>query len=557
MLTNLRIQNIVLIEKLDIAFHEGLCTLTGETGAGKSILLDSLGLAIGTRADSKLVRHGSDQAQVTAAFEINDQHPAYKALRESDIDVENGEAVILRRVLGADGRSKAFINDHPVSAGLLRQIGQSVLEIHGQFDTQGLMDAKTHLTLLDDYAGIQNAIEPHWNAWQDAQRKYQDLQILSKSSREQEDYLRQSLEDLDALEPQPGEEQTLAHLRDSLMNREAVLEGLNAAYHILNGDSDPVGQALGILSRISDKLGEQGAEAIAALDRGSAEIQEALNNIQAQSNTLEHSEHNLESIDDRLFNLRAQARKHSCEVDELAQKRDELAEQLKAIEHADEALEAAARAVDSEKKKYFEGAKKLSEQRHKAAQKLDQFISQELTPLKLERAIFKTQVTSFYDDDWEENAKKSGLDDLQFMISANGTGPLNPLNSAASGGELSRIMLALKVVMSETGSAGTLIFDEVDSGIGGSTADSVGERLARLSSDKQVLVVTHSPQVAARGAHHYIVQKQGDKTVTTSIEKLEDAQKRREEIARMLAGAEITDEAKAAADKLLETSKAA
>lgn len=552
MLSSLRIQNVVLIESLTIEFREGLCALTGETGAGKSILLDSLGLATGARADSGLVRKGADQANVSAVFEIPSGHPSIQILHNANLEISADEDLILRRTLGADGRSKAFINDQPVSAALLREIGETVLEIHGQFDTHGIMDPKTHRQMLDDYAGIGDEIVTLWDQWKAAENKLESLRQASTASQEQEAYLRTSLEDLDALEPKAGEEETLSSLRESLMHREQVLEALNAAYHALNAEHDPVRTAWSTLDRIADKLGERGAPAIDALDRASAEMQEAIAQIQSLSADLEDSEQDLESIDNRLHDLRTQARKHHCNVDDLAAKREELAAQLNAIEHADEALEAAAKLADTQKAAYLKKAQEISKLRKQAAKKLDALVQAELTPLKLEKAHFVTGVSPKS----ESTYSKFGIDDVQFLVSTNPGADPGSLNKIASGGEMSRFMLALKVVLAQTGSAQSLIFDEVDAGIGGSTASAVGERLAQLSKSKQVLVVTHSPQVAARAAHHYIVKKTGDKNVTTSVMALHDSAARREEIARMLAGAEITQEARAAADKLLE-SKAA
>lgn len=551
MLSGLRIQNVVLIEKLDITFQQGLCTLTGETGAGKSILLDSLGLATGARAESGLVRKGEEQASVTASFDLAPNHIAKELLEEQDLDFD--ENLVLRRVLKADGKSRAFINDQPVSAGLLKTIGASVLEIHGQFDTQGLLDPKTHRTLLDGYAGIDDQLGKLWDGWREAQRKLEELKESANANAQHEEYLRTSLEDLDALEPQAGEEKSLAELRESLMHREQVLEALNTAYHTLNGDNDPVREAWSTLSRVADKIGEGADDAIGALDRATTEIAEAVNAIQTLSSDLEHSDHNLETIDDRLHALRTQARKHDCSVDELADIRERLAEQLNAIEHADDLLEEAAKAAQSSREVYFKKAQEVSLQRKTAAEKLDALVAQELAPLKLERAKFVTDLAPLDEAEWT----KHGIDRVRFLVATNPGSDPGPLNKIASGGEMSRFMLALKVVMAEVGEAGTLIFDEVDAGIGGSTADAVGERLAALAKSKQVLVVTHSPQVAARASHHYIVSKQGDETVTTTVTHLNEDQKRREEIARMLAGAEITTEARAAADKLLETGKAA
>ncbi|MGH1398241.1 MAG: DNA repair protein RecN [Alphaproteobacteria bacterium] len=553
MLTTLRIQNVVLIKDLTIEFDSGLCALTGETGAGKSILLDSLGLAIGARADSGLVRRGAEKSSVTAVFELPATHPAKAILEAQDLSFD--PTLMLRRTLTADGRSRAYINDQPVSAALLKSIGQSVLEIHGQFDTQILLDPKTHRGLLDDYAGADMAsTKTAWQDYSQAKLTLTGLQTAAKASVEHEEYLRTALEDLDALEPNAGEEETLANLRESLMHREQILEGLSAAYHALNAEDDPLSNAAGTIDRIADKIGEAGREKFggiaAALDRATNEVQEALSEIQSLSSDLEHSEHDLQSIDDRLFALRAQARKHECSVDTLADKREALAAELNAIEHADERIDEQFKIVEAAKLAYEKEALALRALREKAATKLDALIAAELPPLKMERAAFLTRLESLEEGEWSAN----GMDRIRFLVATNPGAEPGALNKIASGGEMSRFMLALKVVTAETGAAGSLIFDEVDAGIGGGTADAVGERLARLAgSNKQILVVTHSPQVAARAAHHWIVEKSGDAdAVTTTVIPLGSRESRRNEIARMLAGATITPEAQAAADKLLE-----
>ncbi len=542
MLISLNIQNVVLIEKLIIAFKGHLCALTGETGAGKSILLDALGLALGARAESRLVRKGADQAQVTASFEVEENHPSLAILHNADIVADANEAVILRRVLTADGRSRAYINDQAVSAGLLRQIGDSFVEIHGQFDTGGLLNPATHRDMLDEYAGISKI-----NSWQDlkdARAQLATLQAGASAAQEEESYLRTSIQDLDALDPKTGEEEKLAALRERLMNREHILEGLNAAYHLLSGDDDPVQKAMGALGR----SGEIAAPVMEALERANAEQQEALSQIQTLSSDLEHEEHSLETIDERLYQLRAQARKHDCTADALADKREELAACLDAIENADEHLEAQMRKVDQARNAYIKEAEAVRKTRISTAAKLDKLVQAELAPLKLDKAKFVTKLTELPEDDWGAR----GMDQLRFLVTTNPGAEPGPINKIASGGEMARFMLALKVVIAQVGSAGTLVFDEVDTGIGGSTADAVGERLAALGKQRQVLVVTHAPQVAARASSHYIVRKDGASDVQTNIIPLDQAGERREEIARMLAGASVTDEARAAADKLLE-----
>lgn len=548
MLTTLSIQNVVIIEKLAIEFRAGLCALTGETGAGKSILLDSLGLATGSRADSTLVRKGAEQASVSAVFEVPSNHLSQSIFQNANLEWDR--TLILRRVLGADGRSKAFINDQPVSAGLLRQVGESLLEIHGQFDTQGLLDPSTHRDILDAYAGVEkNALPGLWGRWKEKLNVVQDLQDAARTAKTDEDYLRAAIEDLDGLSPEPGEEEELAALRERLMHREKVLEGLNAAYDALSGDHDPVRVAMGALDRLSGKTGEAGSAILATLERASTEIQEAVSAIQSLSADMEHSEHDLESIDERLFSLRAQARKHGCSVDELPKKREEFALRLNRIEHSDDLIAEAMKAAEQARSVFVKAAEEVHEQRKKSAARLDSLVAKELSPLKLDRARFETKVDALPESEWGPD----GLTRVRFLVATNPGSEAGPLNKIASGGEMSRFMLAIKVVMAETGAAGTLIFDEVDAGIGGAVADAVGERLARLASNKQILVVTHSPQVAARASHHWIVKKDGKDSVTTSVLHLPELPARREEIARMLSGASITPEARAAADRLLES----
>lgn len=549
MLSSLSIQNIVLIEKLTVEFSAGLCTLTGETGAGKSILLDSLGLALGSRSDAALVRKGADMAQVSAEFCVEKNHESLSLLRGAHIKIEEGDALILRRVVGVDGRSRAFINDQPVSAGFLREVGEKLVEVHGQFETQGLLNPATHLQMLDDYARTGKALPALFETWKEKSAIFQALQVETEKSRAEESYLRQALEDLDGLEPKVGEEEELAALRERLMHREKVLEGLNAAYHTLSAEEDPVRSAWSALDRIADKAGEAIQKAIDPLERASFEIQEAVSAIESLSIELQEGGQDLESIDERLHTLRAQARKHGCGADDLPEIRETLAVRLNAIEHADDRLAAAVKDVEKARNIYEEAAQKLSLVRQKAASKLDELVARELPPLKLEKARFLTKLEVLEESDWGP----FGMDRVRFLVATNPGAEPGPLHKIASGGEMARFMLALKVVMAETGSAGALVFDEVDSGIGGATADAVGERLARLAGSKQILVVTHSPQVAARAAHHYIVHKSGDSDLKTSVRALSSRPERCEEIARMLAGAEITQEARAAAGKLLET----
>jgi len=557
MLVSLNIKNIVLIDQLLIEFGAGFSALTGETGAGKSILLDSLGLALGYRAEASLVRKGEDQGVATAEFFIDNDHPhphphpVHDVLKEQA--VESDSCLILKRVLSADGRSRAFINDQPVSVGLLKRTGNMLVEIHGQFETQGLLDAKLHRAMLDDYAEITpNHLATLYEGMSAAQRNLDDAQKNIQDARAEEDYIRESLHDIDSLEPKEGEEASLSELRDRLMNKEKFIQALDGAYRALSEEGGAE-SGLNAAWRALDKVSGAGDDVLQpvldALDRAGAELQEAAAHIQSASSKMDDAEYNLQEIDDRLFALRAQARKHACEIDDLIRIRSELADKLDLIEKQDIATEELIKKRDQARKDYLEEAKRVSAKRHSAAGKLDALITAELPPLKLDKARFVTDIQT---DEAPEHWSSHGIDKISFLVSTNPGRDPGPLNKIASGGEMSRFMLALKVVMANVGHAPTMIFDEVDAGVGGSTAAAVGERLKRLAADKQILVVTHAPQVAALADHHHIVQKAGNDDVKTTVITLSEHTKRREEIARMISGANVTEEARAAADKLMD-----
>ncbi len=553
MLKALHIKNVVLIEQLSLSLEGGLCALTGETGAGKSILLDSLGLALGQRSDAGLVRKGAEKASVSAAFDLPDSHPVYNIIKAHDLVLD--ETLILRRVVGKDGRSRAFVNDQPVSVSLLKEIGAALVEIHGQFETQGLLNPKTHRLLLDSYAGLQNTVqrlEALWQSWALTRKELKEAQTQAIKNRQEEDYLRQSVEDLEALDPQEGEEKNLADLRERLKHRESVVQALYASREAVfseDGAEATLHQAYRVLDRIADKGGSAIESVINALDRALAELQEAGAEIDSAFADMEEGEHSLEAIDDRLHALRTQARKHNCTVDDLVGVKETLSEQLALIDNEEGVLSDLAQKCDAARKTYITLAQEIHKERKKAAEKLDEKVGEELPPLKLEKARFMTEVQEKPELNWGAQ----GLDDVRFLVTTNPGADPGPLNKIASGGEMSRFMLALKVVIAENDTAGSYVFDEVDSGIGGATADAVGERLSRLAKHHHILVVTHSPQVAARADHHWIVKKDGAKEVRTNITTLEDYESRREEIARMLSGADVTQEARAAAEKLLET----
>lgn len=550
MLASLTIRNVVLIDQLLIEFAGGFCALTGETGAGKSILLDSLGLALGARADAGLVRKGADHAAVSAEFHILSDHPVLAMLAEQGI--EGDTALVLRRILNPDGRSRAFINDQPVSVGLLKQAGDMLVEIHGQFDTQGLLDPKTHRALLDAYAGVDTAtLEKLWGQWRAAQKQLQDAQDEAARAQAEEDYLRHVVAELDELAPQAGEEEQLAVIRDGLKHRDQTLSAFNEAWQAISGEDGAellIARALRGLEKVAERVPDGLDPVIEALDRAGGELQDAVAQLESLTASLEDGEHSLESVEDRLYALRAAARKHDCRPDDLPEKHTALAEQLSRIDGQADRLADLESALERARTAYVSQAEAVSARRVEAAARLDGLVAAELPPLKLEKARFRTLVERMEAPDWGP----AGIDRVQFMVATNPGAAPGPLNRIASGGEMSRFMLALKVVMADADVATSYIFDEVDSGIGGATADAVGERLARLARSRQILVVTHAPQVAARAGHHWIVMKQGnDEVKTTVIPLAPDA--RREEIARMLSGAAITTEARAAAQKLLDT----
>lgn len=555
MLIALSIRDVVLIERLDLEFGAGLSVLTGETGAGKSILLDALGLALGARGEAGLVRRGAEKATVTAAFDIPAKHPARRLLADNEIASE--ETLVLKRVLGADGRSRAFVNDQPAGVGLLRQLGELLVEIHGQHDAHGLLDAATHRGLLDSYGGheaLLAGVRKAHEAWQACRKAEDDARAEAETARRDEEFLRHALAELDKMAPQPGEETQLAEQRSFMQGGAKLSEALQAALNELT-EGRAVVSALNAAHRLVDraaaKAGDRLAAALQSLAAATVEASEAVAQIELVLADLDSDPQKLEQIEERLFALRALARKHNVEVDALGALQGEMARKLASIDSAGADLKKLAAATAEARAAYAAAAAKLSEARRKAAAKLDKTVNKELAPLKMEKASFRTTIDTLAEGpNGEMGGGPEGLDRVAFEVSTNPGAAPGPLAKIASGGELARFMLALKVALAGTGDAAALVFDEVDAGIGGAVADAVGERLARLGVDVQVLVVTHSPQVAARGLHHWRVQKTQGKSTSTTVVPLEAAE-RREEIARMLAGAKITDEARAAADKLL------
>ena len=552
-LANLSIQNIVLIDRLELEFEAGLSVLTGETGAGKSILLDSLGLVLGARADGGLLRAGAKNGVVAAEFLIESDHPVHAVLNEHGLEDE-GEALRLRRQLSDDGRSRAFINDQPVGANLLRQVGDLLVEIHGQHGQQGLLNPATHRELLDSFGGHGDSrrdVAVAYDVFQAATKACDDAEERIARARDDEDFLRHAVNELQLLAPQPGEEETLAADRTLMMHSEQVSEELAEVLSAIAGDKGAEARlrvALGRLERVAEKAGGRLEAAIDSVGRAFAEAEDAARTIEAASRDLQFNPQILEQSEERLFALRAAARKYNCQVDGLPDVQNRLEQELSDMEKGEEGLMGLRHAVATTREAFSAAVETLRAGRENAAKKMDAAIALELPPLKLEKATIQTRIDHLPEDRWSG----SGGEDIRFEVSTNPGTPMGPLSKIASGGELSRFALALKVVLARAEGVRAMIFDEIDQGVGGAVAAALGERLSRLADQAQVLVVTHSPQVAARGAHHIRVGKvlEGDAALTL-VEVLSDSA-RREEIARMLAGAEVTDEARAAAARLIE-----
>ena len=556
MLVSLSIRDIVLIDRLDVAFQTGLCVLTGETGAGKSILLDALGLALGNRAETGLLRPAAKQASVAAGFEVDSDHPAAAILAEQGILADDGE-IVVRRVVGRDGRSRAFVNDQPVSVGFLRRLGDSLVEVQGQFEQRGLLDVATHRDLLDAYGRLSAGAAQVAELWRDWRKAIEDrdraAQDLDKA-RQEEAFLRHAVDELDALDPQPDEEDRLADQRALAMNAERLTEAMGTALTEISGGEGSAGAEAMIagarraLERIADKAGSRLDPVLQALGSAAAEVADASAELQSLSADMDLDPDRLAQVEERLFALRDLARKHGTSVDRLAALHEDMAVRLSAIEGGEGHLAELEQAVGARRDAYVAAAKAQSDARRRAAETLDRAVAVELAPLKLDKAVFRTRVERADESEWGAH----GMDQIAFEVSTNPGSPVGPLAKIASGGELARFLLAIKVALAEVGPARTLVFDEVDAGIGGAAAHAVGERLARLTRDRQVLVVTHSPQVGARGAHHWRVHKEPHgELVATRVSEL-GPEERREEIARMLSGAEITEEARAAARRLIE-----
>jgi DNA repair protein RecN (Recombination protein N) len=552
MLASLSVSNIVLIEQLTLDFEPGLTVLTGETGAGKSILLDALGLALGSRADFGLIRQGSQNAQVSALFQISRSSPIWAVLEDTGIAPE--DQLILRRRLRTDGKSTASINDVPVSVGLLRQVGDLLVEIQGQFEGRGLLDTSTHIALLDRAAGHHDLLAEltqSWHRWAEARQALALARQQLSDAKAEEDWLRDAVQSLDQLAPQTGEEASLLTERTRLANISKICESMAVGENALFGDTgaqNALGMAVTAFEKAAELAGGPLDEALSALHRAEAELAEAGSLINAASNSLEADPRQLEQLDDRLHALRQQARKHNCDTDALPQIHQTLAARLAGIEDQSGQIGAMQDAAAQWKERYQKLATSVEAGRRTAAQQLDTAVAAELAPLKLEGAIFNTVITPLDESQWGPK----GTSTVRFEASTNQGMAAGPIDRIASGGELARFLLALKVVLEASNDPRSLIFDEVDSGVGGAVAAAVGERLARLGEAVQTLVITHSPQVAAKGQHHLRIYKTAsDETVISGTEVLDDAE-RTEEIARMLAGETITAEARAAATALRE-----
>jgi len=557
MLVQLSIRDIVLIERLDLEFEAGLSVLTGETGAGKSILLDSLSLALGGRGDGSLVRQGADKGHVTAVFDVAENHPVRALIRDNSLDADGD--VVLRRVQNADGRTRVFINDQPTSVAMMRDVGHLLVEIHGQHDDRALVDADAHRTLLDAFAGLSDdvvALADLHGAWKEAERNLKRQREKVEHAARESDWLRASVEELERLHPVEGEEEELADRRATMMKAEKIAADINEAEEILSGQASPMPVISSLLRRMERKVQEAPelmSETVAALDRTLNALADAQSAVETARRAADFDPRELETTEERLFALRAAGRKFNVAVDDLSELAATMVSDLADIDAGEERLAALESRVEQCRASFLHAARSISERRQNAAGALKTAVMAELPALKLELAEFIVQMESN-----PEKAGVTGIDVVEFHVRTNPGTRAGPIMKVASGGELSRFLLALKVALADRGSAPTLVFDEIDTGVGGAVADAIGQRLKRLSETVQVLSVTHAPQVAARAARHFLIAKGPSKAngqataVSTRVETM-NADGRREEIARMLAGASVTEEARAAAARLLSS----
>ena len=548
MLRGLEIRDILIIDRLELRFQPGLNVLTGETGAGKSILLDSLGFVLGWRGRAELVRKGASQGEVLAEFDLPAGHPARAVLREAGLPEE--DSLLLRRVNTVDGRKTAWVNDRRCSGDVLRQLSESLVELHGQHDDRGLLDARGHRRLLDTFGQLDplvDATRSRWRALRQAQTALDAAQAALAQVAAEEEFLRHAVAELDKLAPQPGEEEALDSRRRLMQSAARIREDITRAHAALSSDGAEaaMGNALRWVEGVADRAGDVLNAPIDALGRALGEVADAIAGLEAALDQLAFNAHELEELEERLFAIRGLARKHQIAPEDLPAFAEDLRMRLARLDAGAGDLAALSQAVAQAEAQYEHAAQALSAARSAAALRLDQAVMGELAPLRMERAVFETQITP-------ADPGPEGRDVVAFSVATNPGAPAGPLGKIASGGELSRFMLALKVCLVGEHSSATMIFDEIDRGVGGATADAVGRRLAALAEGGQVLVVTHSPQVAALGAHHWRVEKRvvNDLTLST-ITPLADGA-RIDEIARMVSGDTITDEARAAARALLQ-----
>ena len=552
MLKTLSIRNVVLIDSLDIDFSNGLVVFSGETGAGKSILLDSLGLLLGNKAETSLIRTGADKLSVTGVFEVSSKNKIYDIAKEHELDIDGD--IIIKRIISIDGKNKILFNDQIITLKLLKELSQNLIEIHGQHDNQGLLNSNTHCDILDEYAKCdkdksltKDCYENYKEAIKDLEKKEQEIQ----KAKEDEENIIHWVKELEKISPQKGEEEELKIRRSELMNAEKIIEKLNTAYSCLNGGNsivDSISKAINSISKANEFVNDKYKDIEQNLENAMYSVNDAIEQIESNSSDISYNQNEIDNIETRLFALRDLAKKHQTDIDSLPEKLEELKELLQNLQKGEDCLHDLKIKVKELKDEYINKAEALSKKRKEFAEQLNKNIMMELPPLKMEKAKFQTTISQKEEDLWSIN----GWDKVCFEVSTNPNTPLGPLNKIASGGELSRFMLALKVNLAQQGTQETLIFDEIDAGIGGATAEAVGERLSKLAKNVQVFVVTHSPQVASFSNEHFKVEKNTTNNVTTtSIQKLTSDGKL-EEIARMLAGEKITEEARAAARVLLE-----
>lgn len=551
MLKYLSIRNVVLIDKLDLDFQNGFSVLSGETGAGKSILLDSVGLLLGKRAEVGMIRSGCDKLSVCGSFEVVDKTGELAALC-AEYDLEFNHEIIIKRTLNDDGKGKIFFNDQPITQKLLKEIGGYLVEIHGQFDNQGLLNPATHLSVLDNYGLYADKLTTMRDAYAVYKKAKEDRIAAEEKicqAKADEENLRHWVGEFEKLQPQANEQEELEQKRQQMMNAEKILENLDAAYKALNqsGVQSSLRQAQAAVARVNNLLGGKFDNIYALLDTALVNADEAGEEIEAASNEVSLNQNELDAVEERLFALKALARKHNTTIGELPQIWVQMSESLQHLARGEEDIENLRKLEEEARRKYIEKAVAVSQARLATALRLDGKIQAELPDLKMEKARFMTQISTKPETQWNEN----GRDEVCFMVSTNPNTPYGPISKIASGGELARFMLALKVNLAQSSQVETMIFDEVDTGIGGATAQAVGEKLAKLGEKVQVLVVTHSPQVAAQSKCHFKVEKKTvDNVTTTFLHELTAAEKT-EEVARMLSGERITDEARAAAKVLI------